>query len=111
MTPATGRVAGLGRTRRLFLGGECEVIVLGNYLCLPALSRRSGDVGSLPPLRSTESKPRTPLSNAGRGALARPSQCTGGFRNPRPRETGSFSRPPRVLRFFRLFRPNRLISV
>ncbi len=31
-------------------------------LVVPTLSRRSGDVGSLPPPRSSRSKPRTPLS-------------------------------------------------
>ena len=35
-----------------------------HLLCLPALLRRSGDVGSLPPPRSSKSKPRTPMSSA-----------------------------------------------
>ena len=36
-----------------------------SHLCLlPTLLRRSGDVGSLPPPRSSKSKPRTPMSSA-----------------------------------------------
>src|SRR6478672_7554417 len=49
------------RAGNLFLGSHCH-LVIGVYWFLPALSRRSGDVGSLLPPRSSRSKPRTPLS-------------------------------------------------
>ena len=48
------------------------------HLCLlPALSRRSGDVGSLLPPRSSRSKPRTPLS-----IRRRPVRIVGRKRSP-----------------------------
>jgi hypothetical protein len=57
------------------LGREREVI-LGSCLCLPALSRRSGDVGSLHLPRYTKSKPRTPLSSVRSCAWPNEPQCT-----------------------------------
>ena len=39
--------------------GQCS-----HLLVVPTLLRRSGDVGSLPPPRTSKSKPRTPMSSA-----------------------------------------------
>ena len=86
-----------------YSGSKCEV-VLGNYLCLPALSRRSGDVGSLHPPRSTESKPRTPVLVAGcqppHRAQVRRTQCNGGNGSDLPgvlTGEGNWQRPPHAL--------------
>ena len=55
-----------------------------HFCCLPALSRRSGDVGSLPPPRSSEIEATHPHVKCRTGAcrLARPAHGTGGGCQP-----------------------------
>src|SRR6185436_13320317 len=62
MTPRPSERQARGGRATRFLYAAIAMLSLA-FVLLPALSRRSGDVGSLLPPRSSRSKPRTPLSS------------------------------------------------